>query len=144
MRTGGEPIAERVERLIAACADTLQVSAPASIQAVFLYGSSLDRLFRTDSDVDTEDPLTWGEQARLMDSLERATGRAVDLRILRESSLAHQAHVIEHGRILWMRDPGEVERYTRTLLSAAREDHEQSTREWPQVLERLVGLAPSR
>ena len=52
MRIGGEPVAERIERLIAVCADTLQASAPASVRAVFLYGSSLDRLFRPDSDVD--------------------------------------------------------------------------------------------
>jgi predicted nucleotidyltransferase len=150
METGGEPVAERIEGLAAACANTLQAESPASARAVFLYGSSLDRLFRSDSDIDIavldrpEDPLTWRDQARLMDGLERATGRAVDLRMLRESSLAHQAHVVEHGRILWMRDPGEVERYARTVLSAARESHERSAREWPQVLERLAGLADSR
>jgi predicted nucleotidyltransferase len=146
MQTGEELIAERIERLIAACADTLKAS-PTSVRAVFLYGSSLDRLFRPDSDLDIavldrpQTPLTWSEQARLMDGLERATGRAVDLRMLRESSLAHQAHVLEHGRILWMRDSGEVERYSRDVLAAAREAHEQSKQEWPRALERLAGLA---
>jgi predicted nucleotidyltransferase len=141
-----ESVAQRVERLIAACGDVLQSSSP-SVRAVFLYGSSLDRLFRSDSDVDIavldrpEDPLTWRDQARLMDDLERATGRAVDLRMLRESSLAHQAHIMQQGRILWMRDPGEVERYSRKVLAAAREAHEKSKQEWPRVLERLGGLA---
>jgi len=146
MRTGEESVAERVERLIAVCADVLQTSPP-GVRAVFLYGSSLDRLFRQDSDFDiavldrAEDPLTWSEQAQLMDGLERATGRAVDLRMLRESSLAHQAHVLEQGRILWMEDPGEVARYSSKVLAAAREAREQSKQEWPRVLERLVGLA---
>jgi predicted nucleotidyltransferase len=149
MQIGGELVAERIGRLIAAYADTLKAS-PSSVEAVFLYGSSLDRLFRPDSDIDiavldrAEDPLTWSEQARLMDGLERATGRAVDLRMLRESSLAHQAHVVEHGQILWMRNPGEVERFSRRVLAAARDDQERSKREWPRVLERLVGLAASR
>jgi predicted nucleotidyltransferase len=150
MRDETESVEQRLARLIAACATTLQDSAPPGARAVFLYGSSLDRLFRPDSDIDiavldrAERPLTWREQARLMDDLERATGRAVDLRMLRESSLAHQAHVVEHGRIVWMRDPAEVERYSRKLLAAARDDHERSGREWPQVLERLAGLASSR
>lgn len=149
MRTGEESVAERVERLTAACVGVLQTSPP-SVQAVFLYGSSLDRLFRSDSDIDIavldrpEDPLTWRDQARLMDDLERATRRAVDLRMLRESSLAHQAHVIENGRILWLRDPEEVERYSHRVLAAAREAHERSKQEWPLVLERLAGLAGSR
>jgi predicted nucleotidyltransferase len=61
--------------------------------AVFLYGSALDRLFRPDSDLDVavlddkQHPLSWPDQARLMDALERTTGRGVDLRMLRESSL---------------------------------------------------------
>jgi predicted nucleotidyltransferase len=146
MKTGEESVAERVERLTAACVGVLQTSS-SSVRAAFLYGSSLDRLFRSDSDVDIavldrpEDPLTWRDQARLMDELERATRRAVDLRMLRESSLAHQAHVIENGRILWLREPEEVERYSRRVLAEAREAHERSKQEWPQVLERLAGLA---
>ena len=149
METLGEFVAERVERLITACAEVLRTR-PHSARAVFIYGSSLDRFFRADSDVDiavldhAEDPLTWSEQTRLMDDLERATGREVDLLMLREGSSAHQAHVVEHGGILWTRDPGEVERYARTILAAAREGHERSTREWPRVLERLAGLAASR
>jgi predicted nucleotidyltransferase len=149
MATQEEVVAERVERLVTVCAGILE-SSPPSVRAVFLYGSSLDRLFRPDSDIDIavldypEDPLTWNEQARLMDVLERATGRAVDLRMLRESSLAHQAHVIEQGRILWMIDPGEVERYSHRVLAAARDAHERSKQEWPQVLERLSRLAASR
>ncbi len=123
MRTGGEPFGERIDNLVATCAETLKSSPDSAV---------LDL---------AEVPLTWSEQARLMDGLERATGRAIDLRMLRESSPAHQAHVVERGLVLWMRDPAEVERYTRTVLARAREAHKRSTREWPQVLERLSGLA---
>jgi predicted nucleotidyltransferase len=121
--------------------------APNEALAVFLYGSALDRLFRLDSDLDvavldsSERPLDWAGQAKLMDSLERATGRGIDLRLLRESSLSHQAHVIEHGRLVWTRDQDAVERYSRAVLTAAREAREGSGSRWSQTLDRLAKTA---
>lgn len=137
----------RVETLVRLCREVLEQEDLAQIKALFLYGSSLTPLFRSDSDIDialldSEDsPLTWSEQARLMDSLERATGHVIDLRMLRDSSLSHQAHVLEHGRLIWARDEGEVDRYARTTLEAARQTRQVSEREWPRVLDRLAGLA---
>jgi predicted nucleotidyltransferase len=118
--------------------------------AVFLYGSALDRLFRPDSDLDVavldspERPLDGSGQAKLMDLLERATGRGVDLRLLRESSLSHQAHVIDHGRMVWTRDQSAVERYSREVLRAAREACKGSDSRWSQTLDRLAGTGAAR
>jgi predicted nucleotidyltransferase len=143
-------IGQRIEELTGVLRKALGGGSPEGIQAMFLYGSVLDRLFRPDSDLDIavldslEDPLDWRDQARLMDALERATGRSVDLRLLREISPAHQAHVLEQGRLVWTRDPDEVERYTREALAEASRMRERSAREWPQVLDRLAGLATPR
>jgi predicted nucleotidyltransferase len=121
--------------------------APSEALAVFLYGSALDRLLRPDSDLDIavldspERPLNWAGQAKLMDSLERATGRAVDLRLLREISLSHQGHVIEHGRMIWTSDQDAVERYSREILIAARKSREASGSRWSQTLDRLAKTA---
>ncbi|HEX9945403.1 MAG TPA: nucleotidyltransferase domain-containing protein [Thermoanaerobaculia bacterium] len=140
----------KIERLVSLCREVLDREDLAGVRAVFLYGSALGRLFRSDSDVDIalldceDNPLTWSQQARLTDALERATGHGVDLRMLRESSPSHQAHVLEHGRLVWARDPDVVERYTRKALAASRQARERSEREWPQVLDRLAGLAASR
>ncbi|HKI04333.1 MAG TPA: nucleotidyltransferase domain-containing protein [Thermoanaerobaculia bacterium] len=123
---------------------------PEGVEAVFLYGSALGPLFRSDSDIDIalldreSSPLSWRDQARLMDTLERATGHGVDLRMLRESSPSHQAHVLEHGRLVWSRDPAEIERFTRKALAAARRQRERSELAWPQALDRLAGLVPGK
>ncbi|HWM94495.1 MAG TPA: nucleotidyltransferase domain-containing protein [Thermoanaerobaculia bacterium] len=138
-------IAERIEALVAACRSILQKEVPAGIRAVFLYGSSLKRSFRPDSDIDLavldddRHPLSWSEQARLMDALERALGKGVDLRMLRESSPSHQAHVLEQGRLVWSRDPGVVESYGQDIRSAVSSEREHAAQEWPRVLDRLAG-----
>jgi predicted nucleotidyltransferase len=143
-------VAQRIEDLAATLRRVLESGSPEGVRAVFLYGSVLSRLFRPDSDIDVavldspEQPLDWHAQARLMDALERATGRNVDLRLLRASSPSHQAHVLEHGRLIWTRDSGEVERYTRKALAVARQSRERSARELSQVLDRLAGLATPR
>jgi predicted nucleotidyltransferase len=98
-------ISRRIEELAVALRKVLAGGSPEGIQAIFLYGSALSRLFRPDSDIDIavldspEQPLDWHAQARLMDALERAIGRNVDLRLLRQSSPAHQAHVLERGTL---------------------------------------------
>lgn len=138
-------IAERIEALTASCRSALQSEGIGGIDAIFLYGSALERSFRSDSDVDVailddeRHRLSWSEQARLMDILERAIGRAVDLRMLRESSPSHQAHVLERGHLVWSKDPGLVERYFREIRSAFRSERERAEQEWPQVLDRLSG-----
>ena len=150
MENPEDGLQERIAKLVAACQEILRSAAPDGLEAVFLYGSALGPLFRSDSDIDIavldreSSPLPWRDQSRLMDALERATGHGVDLRMLRESSPSHQAHVLEHGRRLWSRDPAEVERYTRQALAAARRQRERCERDWPQVLDRLAGLAASR
>jgi predicted nucleotidyltransferase len=138
-------VAERIETLVAACRDVLQREGSDSIQAVFLYGSSLERGFRPDSDVDlavldgSGERLNWRDQSRLMDALERATGQPVDLRILRDSSPSHQAHVLEQGRLVWSRDPGLIESYAQEIRPTAQAEQERAESEWRRTLSRLAG-----
>ncbi|MES1240061.1 MAG: nucleotidyltransferase domain-containing protein [Acidobacteriota bacterium] len=148
MEKTGSDIAERAERieaLVGACREVLRSEGSDRIEAVFLYGSSLDDGFRPDSDVDLavlddgKDRLSWRDQARLMDALERATGKGVDLRMLRESSPSHQAHVLERGRLVWSRDSGVVEGYALDLRSAAKAERDRAESEWPRMLRRLAG-----
>lgn len=145
MATDPAAIRERIESLTAACRAVLQQQHLQGMQAVFLYGSSLERGFRSDSDVDlavlddSRHPLSWSEQARLMDILERALGKGVDLRMLRETSPSHQAHVLEQGQLVWSQNPGLVERYSQEIRSAIQSEREHAEQEWPRVLGRLAG-----
>lgn len=145
MENSGDGPQERIAKLVTVCREVLGSALPEGVEAVFLYGSALGPMFRSDSDIDIalldreSNPLSWRDQARLMDSLERATGH---VRMLRESSPSHQAHVLEHGRLVWSRDPVELERFTRKALVAPRRQRERSELDWPQVLDRLAGLAP--
>ena len=142
---------ERIEDLAANLRRVLSQLSALPFRAVFLYGSVLGTSFRADSDVDlavlddAEERLSWEDQARLMDTLERATGRALDLRMLRETSLAHQAHVLEQGRLLWWREPkGELERYAREVRAAAEDERERVQEAWSRLLVKLAGSAASR
>lgn len=152
MRAASETLQEQVERLIAASRETLQALAPPSLQAAILYGSALGQGWRLDSDVDVaildsaDDRLSWREQARLMDMLERATGRSVDLRMLRDLSVSHQAHVLESGRLFWLRETqrGALERFRGEVLAAARAQRAELDQDWPQLLGRLTRHAASK
>jgi predicted nucleotidyltransferase len=142
---------DRAEDLAASFRQVLSQSPALPLRAVFLYGSVLGPGFRADSDIDlavlddADDRLSWGDQARLMDSLERAIGHGLDLRMLRESSLSHQAHVLEQGRLLWWREPrGEVERYAREVRAAVEEERERVERAWSSLLLKLTGSAARR
>jgi predicted nucleotidyltransferase len=143
METSEIDVTRRTEEIAAAVRRVVESCGPEGILAVFLYGSALDRLFRPDSDLDIavldnpQHPLGWSDQARLMDALERAMGRGIDLRLLRESSLSHQAHVIERGRRVWMSDPGAVEQYILETLTAAGKARKSSETQWSQTLNRL-------
>jgi len=141
---------QRIQGLIALFGEVLADQDLPGLEAVFLYGSSLGPFFRSDSDIDValldcqERPLTWSEQARLMDRFERASGHGVDLRILRECTLPHQVHVLQQGILVWAKDPAQVERYAHEALAASRPSSERSSRQWPEVLDRLAQLAAPR
>jgi predicted nucleotidyltransferase len=150
VETAETAAAGRIDEIAATIRRISNIEGAEKILAVFLYGSALGRLFRTDSDLDVaildtpENPLDWSAQAKLMDALERATGHGVDLRLLRESSLSHQAHVIEQGRMIWTKDPAGVERYIREVLTAARQARPGTELRWSQTLNRLAGTAAPR
>lgn len=150
MDTTKTAVARRTDEISAIVRRVSEIESAGKILAVFLYGSALSRLFRPDSDLDIavldspESPLDWSAQAKLMDALERATGHGVDLRLLRESSLSHQAHVIDEGRMIWTRDPAEVERYVQEALAAARQARSGSESRWSQTLDRLAKTAAAR
>jgi len=149
MKASDESSGQRIERLSSACREVLsRLHLP--VAAVFLYGSALGEGFRPDSDVDVavlddKEGLSWGDQARLMDALERSIRRGVDLRMLRESTPPHQAHVVEKGLLVWPPEPGPaVEDYTRGLLAAARRGRQRTKREWSALLARFSGPAAHR
>lgn len=148
MKASDETLGQRIERLSSACREVLShLHLP--VAAVFLYGSALGEGFRPDSDLDIavldgEEGLSWGDQARLMDALERATRCGVDLRMLRESTPSHQAHVVEEGLLVWPPEPGPaVEDYTRGLLAVAR-GSQRTKREWNALLARFSSPAAHR
>jgi predicted nucleotidyltransferase len=143
-------VARRTDEMATVIRRISESESAGKLLAVFLYGSVLSRLFRFDSDLDIavldspERPLDWSAQAKLMDRLERATGHGVDLRMLRESSLSHQANVIDEGRMVWTRDPAEVERYVRETRAAAHQGRADSESRWSQILDRLARTAAER
>jgi predicted nucleotidyltransferase len=152
MRAASKTFQEQVETLIATGRETLRALDLPSVQAAILYGSALGQGWRLDSDVDiaildsADARLSWREQAKLMDMLERATGRSVDLRMLRDLSVSHQAHVLETGRLLWAREAqrGALEGYRREVLAAAQAQRAEFDESWPQLLGRLTRHAASK
>src|SRR6266545_1429288 len=138
-----------LRELTLACQEALLHGTPANVQAVFLYGSALGTGFRPDSDVDIavldrpDDRLTWTEQARLMDLLERATGYGIDLRMLRDSPLSHQVDVLESGIRLWAGDKTEADRYSRETFESWQRQAHPAEAEWATTLRRLANSVRS-
>lgn len=136
----------RIRKLTAACQDVLHSGMPESIQALFLYGSVLGPAFRPDSDIDiavldhSDNRLSWKEQARLMDLLERATGHSVDLRLLRDNPLSYQVNVLERGRRFWVADSVEADRYGREVMSSWKQQEHHEDKTWSEALARLAAL----
>ncbi len=115
----------------------------AEIIAVVVYGSALGRHFRSDSDLDIavldrpESPASEATLARMMDAIERRTGREVDLRRIADLSLSHQAHIFEQGQPVWIGDPYALEAARREVLRQNAEHRPVSDQAWPALLERL-------
>lgn len=124
MTSPDDTIQARIRKLIAVCQDALRGRMPGNIQALFLYGSVLEPAFRPDSDIDIavlDDPknrLSWKEQARLMDLLERATGYDVDLRVLRDNSFSYQINALARGKRFWVADSVVADQYERDVRSS--------------------------
>ena len=100
------------------------------MSAVYLYGSILGKRWRSDSDVDIAvldrlyGRLSWSEQSRLMDELERAVGQPVDLRMLRDCTLSHQIHVFDEGLPMWAEGGDELADYVRATKLRFEADRE--------------------
>lgn len=137
-------IQTRVRRLTTACQDVLRNGMFGSIQALFLYGSALGPAFRSDSDIDIavldhpDNRLSWKEQARLMDLLERATGYSVDLRMLRDNPLSYQVNILERGTRFWVADLVAADRYHREVMSSRKQQAQQEDNAWFEALTRLA------
>jgi predicted nucleotidyltransferase len=139
-------IDQRVETLLEASRTIFRENFRESsyaLRAAILYGSALDPGFRSDSDIDiavlddAEHRLSWRDQALLMDLLERALKRGVDLRVLRDGGPSYQMHVLQHGRLIWERQRGELAGYAREALPSLETALQHSLQEWPRALSRL-------
>lgn len=126
------------------CRQTVQTWQDVRVLAVYLYGSAVQGNARPDSDVDValldsqDDRISAADEARFMDSLERATGRPVDLRMLRDCSPSHQAHILEHGTLIWAANPQAVEQYWTHFLTTYRESLHVPAGSWKDFLTRLT------
>jgi len=93
--------------LLEACREVFAQRSDPRIIAAIAYGSRLRQRSHPDSDFDIaildddESPLSFSEQARLMDELERRTGLPIDLRMIRNGDLSYQKHVAERGTVIW-------------------------------------------
>ena len=133
-----------VSTLADLCREAAQTWQDGRVLAVYLYGSAARGNPRPDSDVDValldsqEDRISLADEARFMDSLERATRRPVDLRMLRDCSPSHQAHVLDHGVLIWAADSHAVERYRREFFQAYGERLQLPPGAWKDFLVRLA------
>lgn len=134
---------ERLDHLVQTCRRFFEGQRDGRILGVFLYGSAMRGNSRADSDVDVavldapNDRLSWGDEAWLMDALERATGCVIDLRMIRDCSLSHQAHILQEGKLIWAGDGKAIEDYRQNIVSAYSkkgEVHEQ----WLACVDRLA------
>jgi|SRR6185295_16400129 len=129
--------------ILRACSAALEGLDRTGIIAVLVYGSALGRHLRPDSDLDVavldrpESPVSDAMLARMMDAIERRTGREVDLRRIADLSLSHQAHVLEQGQPVWIADPQALEATCREVLRLNAEQRPDLDLAWPELLERL-------
>ena len=120
------------------------------MSAGYLYGSVLGPRFREDSDIDVavldseSQRLDWAEQSRLMVELEKAAGRPVDLRLLRDCSTSHQAYVFEEGLALWLSDKALVMSYRTAIIERHKEEHALNEKSWLRVLRTLARKMPEQ
>lgn len=132
--------------VIAACRLVLEKWGGRGIIAVYVYGSILGPRHRSDSDVDLavldrpKQPLGWADQSVLMDEIEQAIQMAVDLRMLRDCTLSHQAHILQHGEIVWIADKAVVDEYTRDVLTKYENQRESRNRLWSSTLQELMSM----
>ena len=119
------------------------------IVAAYLYGSILGPRRRRDSDVDlavldsSQERLSWADQSKLMDELERALGQPVDLRMLRDCALSHQAHILQRGQPIWTENHAEMAEYARAIEMKYEGQQEQRRQAWSSVLRKFAARVTS-
>ena len=129
-----------VEGLVSACRQVFECWHDRGIVAAYLYGSALGPRHRSDSDVDVavldvpHDRLSWADQSKLMDELERATGQPVDLRMLRGCLLPHQVHILKHGQPIWIASSSEADKYARLIQVTYEGEREHRWQVWSSIL----------
>jgi len=83
-----------------------------AVAAVYLHGSTAKETRRSDSDLDLAILPAAGRSLSAMERLDLAqrltaeSGRRVDLGVLGTGNLVYAKEVIEHGRLLFTKDPG--------------------------------------
>jgi len=142
--SGTSSAASGAASVIAACRLVLEKWGGSGIIAVYVYGSILGLRHRSDSDVDLavldrpKQPLGWTDQSVLMDEIERAVRMPIDLRMLRDCTLSHQAHILQHGAIVWIADKTAVDEYTHDILTKYESQRESRNRLWSSTLQELT------
>ena len=141
---------KELESVVETCRGVLDRWSGKGLVAVYLYGSVLGSRRRQDSDIDVacldrEDTrVPWSDQARLMDDLERALEAPVDLRMLRDLTTSHQAHVIEEGRAIRVEDASELESFELAVREGQIAGRAESERVWSRTLHDLARIAKDR
>jgi predicted nucleotidyltransferase len=91
--------------------------------AAFLHGSAAKNRLRADSDVDvalllnTRAQMPADVRLRLAGELEAIFGRTADIGILSTNNLIYAKEVVEHGRILFTKNPFFSEQFLSTCLA---------------------------
>ena len=135
--------------LVEVCREVVRAWQDSRILAVYLYGSTVRGNTRPDSDLDvaildSAERISRVDEARFMDSLERVVHRPVDLRMIRDCSLSHQAHVFQQGTLIWTVNEHAVKSYWDGLLAAYTDEVQLSQRHWQSFLERLADTAGAK
>lgn len=132
------------KEVTAACGRVLEQWRGRGVAAVYIYGSILGPRHRADSDVDVavldleQQPLNWAGQSRLMDDLERAVGKPIDLRMLRSCVISLQAHILERGKPIWVEHPAVADDYAKDVRKKYETLREKNQKAWSSTLRGLA------
>ena len=106
MGAEGNQIQADRERCLEACCEFFRSRNDSRLLAAFACDSVLGAYWRPDSDIDIAvlerdgSSLPWSDQDLLLDELERATRRGIDLRLMKDCEIRHQGKILRSGVLL--------------------------------------------